>query len=123
MLHQQNKNSDKNRLNHSARAVFCNSVLSAFIYLFVIFGITACDYMDDTVPEFADNLLHGNCVESDTSVNENCDIENRIEVGLYVIDEEHVTGINMEGFPQEVHAAAVYRVEDNLITHMRLYTQ
>jgi hypothetical protein len=45
---------------------------------------------------------------------------NRISVGEYVIDEERVTGIEMEGSPSEVHAAVVYRVVEGKIAHVRL---
>ena len=48
------------------------------------------------------------------------EILNRISVGEYVIDEERVTGIEMEGSPSEVHAAVVYRVVGGKIAHVRL---
>ena len=48
------------------------------------------------------------------------EIVNRISVGEYVIDEERVTGIEMEGSPSEVHAAVVYRVVGGKIAHVRL---
>jgi hypothetical protein len=35
------------------------------------------------------------------------EVLNRISVGQYVIDEERVTGINMEGYPSEMHAAVI----------------
>ena len=50
-----------------------------------------------------------------------CTIRQRIAVGQYVIDEEYVTGCHLAGFPPEVQAAAVYRVESSWIVHVRLY--
>ncbi len=44
---------------------------------------------------------------------------NRIIVGKYVIDEEDVSGINAEGFPDRLHSVAIYRVEDEKIVHAR----
>ena len=49
-----------------------------------------------------------------------CEIRQRIRVGPYVVDEESVSGFHLDGFPTEVHAAAVYRVEGDLIAHVRL---
>lgn len=49
-----------------------------------------------------------------------CTVGNRIRVGRYVIDEEHVTGFVLEGFPEEVHAAVVYQVGDGLIRKVQL---
>jgi hypothetical protein len=48
------------------------------------------------------------------------EIPQRIRVGAYVIDEEALTGFILTGFPSEVHAAAVYRVEGTAIVHVRL---
>ena len=48
------------------------------------------------------------------------DVPTRIVVGGYVIDEEHVTGARQPGFPEAAHAAAVYRVADGLIRHVRV---
>jgi len=48
------------------------------------------------------------------------EILTRIRVGPYVIDEEQTTGFNLEGYPSEIHAAVVYRVEDDTIVHARL---
>jgi hypothetical protein len=47
-------------------------------------------------------------------------IPQRIRVGAYVIDEETLTGFILPGFPPDVHAAAVYRVEGSAIMHVRL---
>jgi uncharacterized protein (TIGR02246 family) len=48
-----------------------------------------------------------------------CEIRQRILVGPYVVDEEAITGFQLAGFPTEVHAAAVYRVEEGHIVHVR----
>jgi uncharacterized protein (TIGR02246 family) len=48
-----------------------------------------------------------------------CEIQQRICVGPYVVDEEAITGFHRAGFPSEVHAAAVYRVEGDRIAHVR----
>lgn len=48
-----------------------------------------------------------------------CQIRQRICVGPYVVDEEVITGFHLAGFPTEVHAAAVYRVEGDSIVHVR----
>ena len=48
-----------------------------------------------------------------------CEIRQRIRVGSYVLDEEAITGFHLAGFPTEMHAAAVYRVEGDLIVHVR----
>ncbi len=44
------------------------------------------------------------------------EIPRRIDFGDYVIDEELVEGVNMVGFPSELHAAVVYRVKDGKIS-------
>lgn len=43
------------------------------------------------------------------------EIVNRIAVGALVMDEEKITGFVMPGYPQELHGAVVYRVEDGKI--------
>jgi hypothetical protein len=48
------------------------------------------------------------------------EIPQRIHVGSYVIDEEELRGFNFEGFPSEVHAAVVYRVEGDKIMHVQV---
>jgi hypothetical protein len=48
------------------------------------------------------------------------EIRRRIHVGQWVIDEEHYTGVNLEGFPSEFTAAAVLQVNDGKITRVRL---
>jgi hypothetical protein len=37
-----------------------------------------------------------------------------------VIDEERVRGMNMEGYPSEMHAAVIYRLAEGKIAHVRL---
>lgn len=48
------------------------------------------------------------------------EIVQRIRVGEYVIDEERGSGIQLEGFPSELHSAAIYRLKDGLIVHAQL---
>ena len=48
-----------------------------------------------------------------------CEIRQRICVGSYVIDEEAITGFHLAGFPTELHAACVYRVEGDHIEYAR----
>lgn len=50
-----------------------------------------------------------------------CDVVNRISVGDWVIDEEKIEGLHAEGFPEEAHAAAAYRVTDGEITLVRMF--
>jgi hypothetical protein len=45
-------------------------------------------------------------------------IPSRIEVGSFVIDEEHITGLVSEGLPPSLEAACVYRVHDGKIRAM-----
>jgi hypothetical protein len=42
-------------------------------------------------------------------------ISTRIHVGAWVVDEEHITGIQFEGFPPELHGVFVYQVEGDKI--------
>ena len=49
-----------------------------------------------------------------------CELRSRIDLGRFVVDEEWVTGANLEGFPAEVHAALIFRVEEGLIRHVRI---
>jgi hypothetical protein len=44
------------------------------------------------------------------------EIPTRIALGEYVIDEELIDGVNVEGFPRQLHAAAVNRVKDGKIS-------
>ena len=52
------------------------------------------------------------------SPNLHVEILNRIHVGAWVIDEERTTGFNFEGFPSELHAPCVYRVENGCIVKL-----
>lgn len=54
------------------------------------------------------------------SPNLHVEIPSRIRVGSFVIDEEQTTGINMEGFPGEMHSAVVYRLDGDKIAHVHL---
>ena len=47
------------------------------------------------------------------------EILSRIQVGDWIVDEEHVTGVNMDGFPSKIHAAVVYQIKDSKITYVR----
>jgi hypothetical protein len=51
-----------------------------------------------------------------------CAVRQRIHVGSYVIDEEAFSGIHLDGFPTELHAAAVYMVARDLIARVRILT-
>lgn len=48
------------------------------------------------------------------------EVLNRVTVDKYVIDEERVRGMEMEGSPSEVHAAMVYRLVEGKIAHVLL---
>lgn len=48
------------------------------------------------------------------------EVVTRIAVGAFVVDEERVRGLNLPGFPAEMHAAMVYQVRDGQIVHVRL---
>jgi hypothetical protein len=46
------------------------------------------------------------------------DVPHRIAAGEYVIDEENISGFNLAGFPEAMHAVVVYRVREGLIQDM-----
>ena len=46
-------------------------------------------------------------------------ILNRVVIGNYVIDEEEVSGIDLAGYPAEMHAAVAYQIRDGLIHGVR----
>lgn len=46
------------------------------------------------------------------------EIPRRIEFGDYVIDEELVNGVVLEGYPPHLHAVVVNRVTDSKISHV-----
>jgi hypothetical protein len=54
-----------------------------------------------------------------SSPNLHAHLVNRIRVGNYVIDEEKITGRIAEGFPDRLHAVAIYQVDSEKITHVR----
>ena len=43
------------------------------------------------------------------------EVPRRSVVGDFVIDEEQISGFNLDGFPSSMSAAVVYRVRDGLI--------
>jgi len=43
-----------------------------------------------------------------------------MRVGNDDIDEEHITGIVMEGYPSDVHAVVIARFNGQLIEHVRI---
>ena len=55
----------------------------------------------------------------DASPNLQARLLNRIVVGDYVIDEEDISGSVAEGYPDRMHAVAIYRVDDEKIVHAR----
>jgi hypothetical protein len=56
----------------------------------------------------------------DQSFNLNVEVKTRIVVGQHVIDEEQITGVNVEGAPSELHSAAIYRIVGGKIVHVQL---
>lgn len=50
-----------------------------------------------------------------------CKVVSRVSVGNWVIDEEEISGLQAEGFPEEVHAAVAYRVNDGEIDFVRMF--
>lgn len=48
----------------------------------------------------------------------NVDIPSRIEVRDYVVDEEHLSGFNMPGYPAEFSAIVTYWVKDGKISEV-----
>jgi uncharacterized protein (TIGR02246 family) len=47
-------------------------------------------------------------------------IPTRIVLEHHIIDEEQITGVNLEGFPAEIHSAAIYRIANGKIVHVQL---
>jgi putative hydrolase of HD superfamily len=47
-------------------------------------------------------------------------VVNRIAVGDFVVDEEHLSDFHFEGMPTEMTSVAIYRVADGKITKMLL---
>lgn len=56
----------------------------------------------------------------DLSPDLHVEIPTRIRVGAFVIDEEQTTGFVLEGFPTEIHAAVLYRLDGERIAYARL---
>jgi hypothetical protein len=50
-----------------------------------------------------------------------CEILHRSSIGDYTVDEEHVTGAVLDGFPPEIRAIVAYRVEGDMISHVRVF--
>jgi hypothetical protein len=50
------------------------------------------------------------------------EVVTRIRVGNYVIDEEHITGLVIEGYPSEMRAVVIARLNGQLIEHVRVLT-
>ena len=50
-----------------------------------------------------------------------CEVVNRVSVGSWVIDEEEVSGLQADGFPEELRAVVAYRVNDGKIGLVRMF--
>ena len=48
-----------------------------------------------------------------------CRVLSTMESGPYAVIEEDCGGMNFPGFPESVHAAVAYRVENDRIAHVR----
>lgn len=48
-------------------------------------------------------------------------IKNRIIVNQYIVDEELVSGVNLQGFPSEIHAAVIYQIADGKIARVQQF--
>jgi hypothetical protein len=49
------------------------------------------------------------------------EITTRLATGPYVVDEEHVTGLPAhDGGERDLEAIAIYRIDDDLIRHVRM---
>jgi hypothetical protein len=49
-------------------------------------------------------------------------IPSRMVAGDYVVDEENLSGFILTGFPPEMHAVVIYRVQGGLIRDVVLLT-
>jgi hypothetical protein len=49
------------------------------------------------------------------------EMEARMVAGKYVVTKEHITGINLEGYPSEANLIVVYRIEDGKITRAQSF--
>lgn len=83
----------------------------------------ACYTLDCVVEDGAGNRLLTGHAEMrpryealfKSSPNLHCELINRTRIGLYVIDEERISG----RVPAINHAVVIYRVRDSLIEHVR----
>jgi hypothetical protein len=48
------------------------------------------------------------------------DVPSRMEAGEFVVDEEHLSGMQFEGMPPQMTALSVYRVADGKIARLML---
>jgi putative hydrolase of HD superfamily len=49
------------------------------------------------------------------------EVASRLVTGLYVVDQEHVTGLpSRDGGARDVDAIVIYRIDDGLIRHVRI---
>lgn len=51
-----------------------------------------------------------------------CELVNRTRVGDWVFDEERIEGLHAEGFPEEAHTLVAYKVDDDQITLVRMFS-
>jgi uncharacterized protein (TIGR02246 family) len=58
----------------------------------------------------------------DRSPKLHAEIKTRIAVGRYVMTEEHITGINLKGYPSELRAVEVYRIIGRKITRVQVFS-
>ena len=90
-------------------------------------GFLSCYHPDVKIEDGEGNILmqghEGMRVQYsalfDSSPDLHAQLMSRIRIGDYIIDEEDVTGRIAEGFPERVHAVAIYRVKDEKIIHVR----
>lgn len=90
--------------------------LDAFIVNFAE-GCTVEDGAGNLLMQGREALRESYCAMFAASPALHCHLASRIVLGEYVIDEERVTG--RAGSEGESHVVAVYRVEDDEITHVR----
>ena len=55
----------------------------------------------------------------DSSPSLHAHLMSRIVVGNYVIDEEDVTGMKADDFPDRLHTVAIFKVDSEKIVHVR----
>jgi putative hydrolase of HD superfamily len=49
------------------------------------------------------------------------EVVERLVTGLYVVDQEHVTGLlSRDGVERDLDAIVIYRIDDGLIRHVRI---